>query len=323
MPSAGDTPDKVLAELAAVKGVESLAQVPDHVIDTIGVTWEHMVPAYVGQRPFHHEDGRPRLTSSVVAFVDELGAKARIESLDDESLRTWIGAIEDAGEWFDDEGAYEVAVAFSDNLAVARPVWLQPDGWNPPTEPGSTVGSIVGTLATLQFVHMIEQCMLYRGAVVYGRIWAERGRIYGPALSEAYLRESTVAEFPRIIVDQACRDLLIATDYLDGQGDGGLLAIDGDGEAFINYLPIGVNVIHADDGYDPGELLDNHRHRIGEFMAKAKDPRVLSKLRWLGHYHNWSCAQLGLLQHQMPAGVLPAGEIAPSFRTIDHALTGG
>ena len=114
MPSAGDFAAAVAAELTAMKGGKTLAQVPDHAIDTLGVTWEQMVPAYVGQAPFHHDDGRPRLTSSVVAFVDELGARARIESLDDASLKSWIDATKDAGEWFDDEGTYEVAVAFSD-----------------------------------------------------------------------------------------------------------------------------------------------------------------------------------------------------------------
>ena len=165
--------------------------------------------------------------------------------------------------------------------------------------------------------------MLYRGAVVYGRIWAERGRIYGPGLSAAYLRESSIARFPRIVVDQTCRDLLVATDYLDGPGDGGLLAVDGDGEAFINYLPTGVNVVHADDGYDRGDLLASHRDRVDELLSEAQDPRVLSKLRWLGHYHNWSCVQLGFPEHQLPAGALPQGDIEPSFRTIDEALATG
>ena len=314
MPSAGDSAAEVVAELTAMKGAGALLQVPDHVIDTLAATWEQMVPAYVGRAPFHHEDGQPRLTSSVVAFIDELGARARIESLDDAGLRTWIDATEDAGGWFDDEGTYEVAVAFSDNLAVATPISLSSGGANPPTEPGSTVGATIGTLATLQFIHVIQQRMLYRGAVVYGRIWAGRGRIYGPALSAAYLRKSTIANFPRIVVDQTCRDLLMATDYLDGDGDGGLLAIDGDGEAFINYLPTGVNVVHADDGYNHGELLAHHRDRVQEFLADAQDHRVLSKLWWLGHYHDWSCAQLGLPEYQLPTGVIPHGHIEPAFR---------
>lgn len=322
MPTAGDSAAAVVAEITAIKGEEALTQLPGHVIDTVGATWEDLVPAHIGGAPFHHADGSPRLTSSVVAFIDELGAKARIEALDDASLKTWIDATKDAGEWFDDEGAFEVAVAFSDNLAVATPIWIKLGVQEPPTEPGSTVGSTIGTLATLQFIHVIQRRMLYRGAVVYGRVWAERGRIYGPALSAAYLRESTVARFPRVVVDQTCRDLLVATDYLDGEGDQGLLAIDGDGEAFINYLPVGVNVVQANDGYHPGDLLASHRDRVNELLTEAQDARVSSKLQWLGHYHNWSCVQLGFAQLRLPVGALPQGHLEPSFRTIDEALYG-
>jgi hypothetical protein len=182
------------------------------------------------------------------------------------------------------------------------------------------VGSSIGTLATLQFIHFIHLGMLYRGAVVYGRVWAGRGRFYGPALSAAYLRESTVAKFPRIVVDQVCRDLLVATDYLDGEGDSGLLAVDGDGEAFVNYLPTGVSEIVANDEEEPGSLLARHRDRVQDHITQAADPGVLSKLRWLGHYHNWSCEQLGLADHQLPDGVLPPGDIGPRFRTINEVI---
>lgn len=57
------------------------------------------------------------------------------------------------------------------------------------------------------FVAFLEKGLLIRGGVSYGEHFENRTITYSPALTKAYLLESAIAEFPRIMVDQNIVDM--------------------------------------------------------------------------------------------------------------------
>lgn len=67
-------------------------------------------------------------------------------------------------------------------------------------------------MATLRnvFVAFLEKGLLIRGGVSYGEHFQNQTITYSPALTKAYLLESTIAEFPRIMVDPNIIDMFPA-----------------------------------------------------------------------------------------------------------------
>jgi hypothetical protein len=57
------------------------------------------------------------------------------------------------------------------------------------------------------FIAFLETGLLIRGGVSYGEHFQNQTITYSPALTKAYLLESTIAEFPRIMVDQNIVDM--------------------------------------------------------------------------------------------------------------------
>jgi hypothetical protein len=57
------------------------------------------------------------------------------------------------------------------------------------------------------FVAFLEKGLLIRGGVSYGEHFQNQTITYSPALTKAYLLESTIAEFPRIMVDPNIVDM--------------------------------------------------------------------------------------------------------------------
>lgn len=89
-------------------------------------------------------------------------------------------------------------------------------------------GQVRGTIATAA-AHALELGFLLRGGATIGKLFHERGIIFGEALVEAYLIESGVSNYPRIVVSQRARD---RKDW-----SGMPLHIGEDGLAAINYWP--------------------------------------------------------------------------------------
>jgi hypothetical protein len=314
----GAVRDEVIDALVRLKGPAAVKAVPAEVLATLVRVWQELVPATIGEPPFEHSDGRPRLTSSVVAFFDELGAKERIKQLSDAGLAQWIRASRDTMGWFDEEGKHEAVVGFSDNVGTATPVWLGACG-NVPTDVTDQVRQTLDSLGGVQFTHFIEREMLYRGGVAFGPVWAEPGRIYGQALVDAVTLESRHAMFPRIVVDETCRNLVAASDVLDGSGDSEQLLVDEHGEAFVNYLLAGIQLA-VEDGYGADELLARHREAVEKRLRAANRADVSEKLSWVGRYHNWVCDRIDLAGHRVHQGLLVADSERHEFKRLGAVL---
>lgn len=57
------------------------------------------------------------------------------------------------------------------------------------------------------FVAFLEKGLLIRGGVSYGEHFQNQTITYSPALTKAYMLESSVAEFPRVMIDQNIVDM--------------------------------------------------------------------------------------------------------------------
>ncbi len=57
------------------------------------------------------------------------------------------------------------------------------------------------------FVAFLENGLLLRGGVSYGEHFQNQNITYSPVLTKAYILESTVAEFPRIMIDENIVDM--------------------------------------------------------------------------------------------------------------------
>lgn len=197
------TPDEIANWAVAYSNAATVDRVPPYAWDSLADVWNRMRPAPVGGDPFTREDGSVRLTTSVVAYVDELGATARIEALTDDAAERWRSAVASALGWFDPNNSSEVTVTFSDNTVVAYPMW-EP---TLPTDPSSQIGALAATIAGFQLELLLTEMTLHRGGLVVGPVFAEPNRITGQGLVEAVKLEEQRAVYPRVVVSQTCRDL--------------------------------------------------------------------------------------------------------------------
>ena len=134
----------------------------------------------------------------VVAFIDVLGATAKIKSDVDGSLnvihKAYDQALESLHILFSSEtvAAFKPKVnVFSDNIIVAVP-----------TEPGKRFAAFTSAaiFSALIQLHFLRNGHLVRGGISIGSFFSDTVMVWGEALVDAYTLENSVAVYPRIIV---------------------------------------------------------------------------------------------------------------------------
>jgi hypothetical protein len=136
--------------------------------------------------------------------------------------------------------------------------------------------------------------VLVRGGLTYGEVCVHQDRIFGRAFLKAHSIESTLAQYPRILIDE---NLLInnkdnplkdsdlydciyeTMEYLERADDG---------HWFINYLPHLCEAIR-DPNISKVDVLKAHRNQLQKLLEgelPKKTPEILSKIRWAASYHN-------------------------------------
>jgi len=94
---------------------------------------------------------------------------------------------------------------------------------------------------------MIDQGILFRGALTIGTAWEIRSNyLFGPAVHEAYLLESTVAKHPRIVLSQSLIQLIEKMkqdarnnkQVIDESFLSTAIMSDYDGVSVLNYLSV-------------------------------------------------------------------------------------
>jgi len=134
--------------------------------------------------------------------------------------------------------------------------------------------------------------------MTFGDVCVHKDRIFGPAFIDAYTIESSLARYPRIVIDEKlCANtsknplIRIAGEYYWNQVYWQFfeyLDRSDDGQWMIHYLP---HMFEArrDQEIPNEEVLLAHRDKINSALSeavKSSSPEHLAKIRWLATYHN-------------------------------------
>jgi hypothetical protein len=117
--------------------------------------------------------------------------------------------------------------------------------------------------------NLVCKGFLVRGALTYGDICVHKNRILGPAFNKAYFLESSIAIYPRIIVDELLCKM-----------NGETLKRDFDGQWYIDYLPHLYDA-ERDSNITGIDVLLAHRDSLIQLVETAKeknDSKVLCKI---------------------------------------------
>lgn len=137
---------------------------------------------------------------------------------------------------------------------------------------------------------------LLRGAMCIGDLYIDEDVTFGPALVEAYTLESTVAVFPRIVIDKEV--IRRARHEADEPIWNDFVARGEDGVYFLDYL-FGSFLerwsFPDEEQMDANKTLLLHKEFVEELLMtweKEGDYRKRQKALWLAQYHNSTVRRL-------------------------------
>jgi hypothetical protein len=176
---------------------------------------------------------------------------------------------------------------FSDLAVRAIPIRSRPEFDGPQ-------GLLFWELLDLAYIqaNLIERNVFVRGAVTVGELYGHDGIVFGPALIRAYELESTVALYPRIIIDSRVFDRLDDTIELRSAGSGDaklelskVLAKDSDNVWFVDYLAAKQAELQDDSAFLA--FIRRHKAVVVETSSRFHelDSRLV-KMGWTINYHN-------------------------------------
>ncbi|MBB5463668.1 hypothetical protein [Paraburkholderia sp. Cpub6] len=217
----------------------------------------------------------PTLEYSVVGFLDILGFSAMVEkdSCSDEPkyLPVFLGVFEELAASVDKDGL-DVKM-FSDSIVIAAAL-----------EPRNVIG-VIKVASALQRL-FLKRRILLRGGVAFGKHFSNANIMFSQALVNAYLIESKIARFPRVVIDESVLNFAWhhnSTDDVLKQEIRDNVVKDRDGAMFVDYLTEATL----------GELT-SHVQACIEGNTSPHET-ILEKMRWLFDYHN-HCANSYTLQ---------------------------
>ena len=85
-------------------------------------------------------------------------------------------------------------------------------------------------------INSIMKGFLIRGSIVYGKLIHTKDIIFGPALVEAYNRESKIAKYPRVIIDDVIFRDLNELPFDKPREHSDLIQYDNDGLLYIDIF---------------------------------------------------------------------------------------
>ena len=235
-----------------------------------------------------------------VAFIDLLGQREAMRGLN-RSLRRVLDATvkprqsfpEPIKEVLDQMTAWELKhQRLSDGFVVFSSL-ARRDRFCPVVG----VGSMLLACASLMLMSLAKGKPIHGGIDVGVGMKLYPGELYGPAVAKAYKLESSVAQYPRIVVGNSLRDYLVqgAQKAEEGIVDSfwkksaesslSFLGEDTDGHLIVDYLGEGVKAVFRDTIDE--EILG----RVEEFVwkqretdRKAKNPKLVTRYLLLTEY---------------------------------------
>lgn len=239
---------------------------------------------------------KPRVKTSVVAYVDILGSRKLMENACkkgrvDNTLTKLHHALEESYQHIDPRYAnvfhgtrkpdFSYFKTFTDNIVLGYPAMFFGE---------NELLQAIGELSRFQ-MRLALSGFFIRGGISIGDLYMDNITVYGPALIEAIEAEHNIARNPRIILTTSAKKVVdeeleyypLKDDETPYVQD---LCKDADGLHYIDYL----KAIVPSEGYFRKSDLKNHRIQIERKLKKYKgDPGVLSKYMWVAQYHNEFC----------------------------------
>ncbi len=171
-----------------------------------------------------------------VAFVDILGFKEWVNKSDKSPDN--ISEIQDVLDIFVSEKENNLAnVDFVRSIRNGRHVTIFSDSivisYN-----AENVNAGYHLLMDLSYitVQLLDKGVMVRGGATYGKLMHDEQYCYGPAMNKAYLLESEVAIYPRIVLSDNYQFETIKTE--DGYEIDNCIATDRDGIRFIDFMKV-------------------------------------------------------------------------------------
>lgn len=215
----------------------------------------------------------PAYTERVVAFIDILGFTKIIENsvIDDNEFSKTFYAL----SYFENETRNNLEVgkaaeygrivtAFSDSIVISYPMSR------------ATMRALLGDVLRLQEAVSTFGYFI-RGGVTFGKLFHEKGMIFGPALVEAYNMENKIAVYPRVI---------LTPDYFSQ-----FESLPNETAELLNVNPFHLDdlVIQDDDGHyflDFLQFLNERENekllqKVDDTISKENSEPILQKMYWL------------------------------------------
>lgn len=209
----------------------------------------------------------------IVAFIDILGATEKIKENPKESLNIVHKAYDDALELLSYMYRGELedlfkpkAKIFSDNIVVSVSISNHKAG---------AFMTLCAFLALLQ-TQFLMSGYLVRGGIASGEFFADDIMVWGDALVKAYIIESEIAIYPRIVVHpDLVEDLKLSADEKLKK----YLIEDSDGLIFIDYILNRVSTVKENKEFMLKKFYDDCEKMIEKNKNNIK---VMQKIQW--HY---------------------------------------
>lgn len=238
-------------------------------------------------KEYFDQNGDAILVNSLVAFVDILGYRDRIDAVlrnggDGKSdLTILIGAVSEAMESVKLMpsllGGYKFySKTFTDNFVFVTPLVSRTD---------DAVNLVLFSIFISRFQWKLAQLGLFvRGGISIGPVHISQDMVFGPALTDAYDTESKKAVHPRVVISDSTRRNLPRLP----PNSRNLLWTGIDGRPFVNYLA-------GNEGdppqLDSPEFLRKHRQMIDQKLKEvAQRVEVYDKFLWVDRFHEAYCA---------------------------------
>lgn len=238
-------------------------------------------------------------TNAFVTFIDILGFKKIIENDPPDLINKKLDAMavfssqpQRRMAGYAHEAALPIVIQFSDSI-----IRIQPDTGSDELDIAS---HFIGELSSLLLMQGNLACngILIRGGLTYGKVCVRNGRVFGPAFNRSYALESSLARYPRILIDEF---LALNDDRNPIVSRMGLaswqqiysdifeyLYRSEDGQWTIDYL---THMYFAEGlaGTSGTDVLVAHRDNIKKLLensiyAGSDEPKT--KIRWAANYHN-------------------------------------
>lgn len=174
-----------------------------------------------------------KTTNSIVAFIDVLGSSEAIKNDADKSLQMMHDAYTEAVMLFqslfeDNERVAPEVKIFSDNIVVS----VSREG-----ESGHGAFCAIAMISAMIQVQFLKHGLLTRGAIASGSYFVDDMMVWGIALVKAHTLESSIAVYPRIVVDpELIADLDLANPNSKFTKTQEWIEQDTDGIFMIDYL---------------------------------------------------------------------------------------